>query len=201
MILDLSHRIGPLPLGGWLVIVLGGGGLGLALRKRTAARDAAAAAAAVSTPTNPNALDSTPATSATYDYASTGPSSSSPTGVTETWNIGTLNNGTEIHGSVTNNPPPPAPVRMFPGPVQAPPPPPPAPAPPPPRPAPAPAPPPAAPPRQANPPTRTYTVRAGDTYWALAQRYYGNPLEWPRIADANGYAPTRIPIGAVLVIP
>jgi 5'-nucleotidase len=50
-------------------------------------------------------------------------------------------------------------------------------------------------------PAQRYTVRPGDTYWALAQRYYGNPLDWPKIAAANGYAPTRIPVGAVLTIP
>ncbi|MFC1714885.1 LysM peptidoglycan-binding domain-containing protein [Candidatus Poribacteria bacterium] len=32
----------------------------------------------------------------------------------------------------------------------------------------------------------TVTYRKGDTLWSLAEKYYGNPWQWPRIADANG---------------
>jgi nucleoid-associated protein YgaU len=36
----------------------------------------------------------------------------------------------------------------------------------------------------------TYTVERGDTLWDIAEEYYGNGSEWPRIARANGL-PTR----------
>jgi nucleoid-associated protein YgaU len=36
----------------------------------------------------------------------------------------------------------------------------------------------------------TYTVERGDTLWGIAEEYYGNGSEWPRIARANGL-PTR----------
>lgn len=56
------------------------------------------------------------------------------------------------------------------------------------------------------PPTapRHYIVRPGDTLAAIAQRFYGNPAEWPRIFHANSgliIDPDRIQIGWDLVIP
>lgn len=32
---------------------------------------------------------------------------------------------------------------------------------------------------------RTYVVEKGDTLWAIAERYYGDGSEWPRIHEAN----------------
>lgn len=43
------------------------------------------------------------------------------------------------------------------------------------------APPPPPPPAQ----QRTYTIQSGDTLWAIASRYYGNPNRWPDIFSAN----------------
>lgn len=49
---------------------------------------------------------------------------------------------------------------------------------------------------------RTYTVRAGDTLWAIAVRYYGDGSKWRRVADANGVRdPRKLRIGHVLTIP
>lgn len=31
----------------------------------------------------------------------------------------------------------------------------------------------------------THTVRRGDTLWAISERYYGNPWEWPRLWSYN----------------
>lgn len=49
---------------------------------------------------------------------------------------------------------------------------------------------------------RRYTVRAGDTLWAIAARFYGHGTAYPRIAVANRIpAPYVIHVGQVLVIP
>jgi LysM repeat protein len=71
----------------------------------------------------------------------------------------------------------------------------------------APPPPPPAPPASAPaPPTvdgaRRYTVKSGDTLFAIAQRTYGNGNLWRRIADANHLKnPNRIAAGQVLTLP
>jgi nucleoid-associated protein YgaU len=39
--------------------------------------------------------------------------------------------------------------------------------------------------RPAVPPTVTYRVRAGDSYWAIAQRRYGTAQVWKVVAEAN----------------
>lgn len=53
-------------------------------------------------------------------------------------------------------------------------------------------------------PQRTHTVVKGNTLWAIAQRYYGNGVLWPRIFDANRSKikdPHWIYPGQVFVIP
>ena len=50
--------------------------------------------------------------------------------------------------------------------------------------------------------TKRWTVRQGDSLWALAAREYGNPGDWKIIADANGIDNPRIlECGRELVIP
>lgn len=52
--------------------------------------------------------------------------------------------------------------------------------------------------------TQDYVVRAGDTLWQLAERFYGNGREWPAIAAANPELPrdfAQLPVGARLKIP
>jgi LysM repeat protein len=64
----------------------------------------------------------------------------------------------------------------------------------------APPPPPAAPPPP--PAQRIYTVVSGDTLWAIAERFYGDGSQYPKIASANGIAnPDLIMVGQQLTIP
>lgn len=35
------------------------------------------------------------------------------------------------------------------------------------------------------PGARTHTIRPGDTLWALAEQYYGNPYLWPQLWESN----------------
>lgn len=50
--------------------------------------------------------------------------------------------------------------------------------------------------------TNYYTVKKGDTLWAIAQKYYGNGNRYPEIAKANGISnPDRISVGQKLLIP
>ena len=62
-----------------------------------------------------------------------------------------------------------------------------------------------APPKPAPKPVkdnRTYTVKKGDTLWDLAQKYYGNPYQWTKIAQANANPdPRKLQIGRKLIIP
>lgn len=54
------------------------------------------------------------------------------------------------------------------------------------------------------PAASTYTVKAGDSLWAIAARYYGKGAEYTRILDANTdkiSSPISIQPGQVLVIP
>lgn len=51
---------------------------------------------------------------------------------------------------------------------------------------------------------RTYTVKKGDSLWAIAKRYYGDGTKWPRIYDANRNKikkPDLIYPGQVFTIP
>lgn len=52
--------------------------------------------------------------------------------------------------------------------------------------------------------TRTYTVKKGDTLWAIAKKYYGNGAQYKKIANANKKLiknPNLIHIGWKLTIP
>jgi len=68
---------------------------------------------------------------------------------------------------------------------------------------PAPAEEPAPPPPPPPPPSaRTYTVAAGDTLWAISERFYGDGSRYQQIADASGVSnPDLIYPGQVLTIP
>lgn len=49
---------------------------------------------------------------------------------------------------------------------------------------------------------QTYTVKAGDTLWAIAKRFYGDGSQYKKIASASGIAnPNKIYPGQVLTIP
>jgi LysM repeat protein len=53
-------------------------------------------------------------------------------------------------------------------------------------------------------PQSTHEVVKGETLWALAARYYGNPYRWPLIFDANASQlenPDVLEPGQVLIIP
>ncbi|MER8748854.1 5'-nucleotidase C-terminal domain-containing protein [Mesorhizobium sp. M1050] len=71
----------------------------------------------------------------------------------------------------------------------------------------APAPAPAAPaepakPAEAAPAESSHVIVAGDTYWDLAVKAYGDGTKWKVISGANkGYEPRRLPVGATLTIP
>ncbi len=54
----------------------------------------------------------------------------------------------------------------------------------------------------AEPAARTYTVEAGDTLWAIAERFYGDGTRYQTIADASGISnPDLIQPGQVLTVP
>lgn len=49
---------------------------------------------------------------------------------------------------------------------------------------------------------QTYTIARGDNYWKLAEKYYGDGMQWHKLQEANpDYVPERLPIGASLTIP
>ena len=60
-------------------------------------------------------------------------------------------------------------------------------------------------PAPAAPQPTTHEVQRGDTLWGIAETYYGNGHDWPRIYAANsaiiGPDPNRIEPGQVLTIP
>lgn len=47
----------------------------------------------------------------------------------------------------------------------------------------------------------SHLVVAGDTYWDIAEKIFGDGMKWKLIADANPYRPRHIPVGATLKIP
>lgn len=48
----------------------------------------------------------------------------------------------------------------------------------------------------------SHVIVAGDTYWDLAKKAYGDGAKWKVISEANkGYEPRRLPVGATLTIP
>lgn len=55
------------------------------------------------------------------------------------------------------------------------------------------------------PTSTTYTVQAGDSLWSIAERFYGDGNQWPRIYNANlkviGSDPNLIRPGEQLFIP
>jgi nucleoid-associated protein YgaU len=59
-----------------------------------------------------------------------------------------------------------------------------------------------APEPEPEPAVRTYTVEAGDTLWAISERFYGDGSKYQVIADASGISnPDLIHPGQVLTIP
>ncbi|TJW46518.1 MAG: LysM peptidoglycan-binding domain-containing protein [Mesorhizobium sp.] len=67
---------------------------------------------------------------------------------------------------------------------------------------PAPAPAEPAKPAEAAPAESSHVIVAGDTFWDLAKKAYGDGTKWKMISDANkAYEPRRLPIGATLTIP
>ena len=58
--------------------------------------------------------------------------------------------------------------------------------------------------RHLQPASRTYTVRAGDTLSSIAQRFYGNPADWPWLYHVNESKianPDDIYVGEKLQVP
>ena len=48
---------------------------------------------------------------------------------------------------------------------------------------------------------RTYTVRAGDSLWGIATRFYGDGTQWRTLAEKNGIAdPKKLTVGRVLTL-
>jgi 5'-nucleotidase len=57
-------------------------------------------------------------------------------------------------------------------------------------------------PAAAKPAETSHVIAAGDTYWELAKKAYGDATKWKLISDANkDYKPRRLPLGATLTIP
>lgn len=57
-------------------------------------------------------------------------------------------------------------------------------------------------PAEAAPAENNHVIVAGDTYWDLAVKAYGDGTRWKVISGANkGYEPHHLPIGATLIIP
>ncbi|PRD42720.1 multifunctional 2',3'-cyclic-nucleotide 2'-phosphodiesterase/5'-nucleotidase/3'-nucleotidase [Phyllobacterium phragmitis] len=47
-----------------------------------------------------------------------------------------------------------------------------------------------------------YIIKSGDTYWDLAESFYGEPTKWRKLHNAHpSYHPRRLPIGGELTVP
>ena len=155
----LGKQVGPLPLGVWLLV--GGGGLFIAYRKSSAAPVVDPLAGPV---VPAGGLD--PQVSA-WDGA---PVVLSPVVQVAPPRI-TINNTVPVPAPVIIHAP--APIAKPAAPPRV---------------APKPAPKPVVKkpaPKPAPKPARRYTIRSGDTLWAIAGRYYHNPLKWPTVYGAN----------------
>ncbi|MCT7377520.1 5'-nucleotidase C-terminal domain-containing protein [Chelativorans salis] len=48
----------------------------------------------------------------------------------------------------------------------------------------------------------TYVIMRGDTYWDLAQKFYGDPEKWSTLAEANpDFGERGLVVGATLIVP
>jgi 5'-nucleotidase len=48
----------------------------------------------------------------------------------------------------------------------------------------------------------SHVVVAGDNYWDIAEKIYGDGFKWKALADANPeYTPLKLPVGATLKVP
>ncbi|RWM12027.1 5'-nucleotidase C-terminal domain-containing protein [Mesorhizobium sp.] len=57
-------------------------------------------------------------------------------------------------------------------------------------------------PAETTPAETSHVIAAGDTYWDLAKKNYGDGAKWKLISEANkDYRPRRLPLGATLTIP
>jgi 5'-nucleotidase len=57
-------------------------------------------------------------------------------------------------------------------------------------------------PAEAAPAEASHVIIAGDTFWDLAKKAYGDGTKWKLISEANkDYKPRRLPLGATLTIP
>jgi len=46
-----------------------------------------------------------------------------------------------------------------------------------------------------------YTIKPGDTLSAVCLLFYGNANKYPKVAEANGVDPNKIPVGKTIVLP
>lgn len=153
-----------------------------------AATVAAAPAAPAADPAKP--AEAAPATPAPAPAEAAKPADAAPAMPELPANSGDIAN-TPPAISTEGAPPPPAPPAEAAKPAEA------APAPA----APAPAAEPAKP-AEAAPAEASHVIVAGDTYWDLAKKAYGDGAKWKVISGANkGYEPRRLPVGATLTIP
>ncbi|MGB0767307.1 MAG: LysM peptidoglycan-binding domain-containing protein [Phycisphaeraceae bacterium] len=54
----------------------------------------------------------------------------------------------------------------------------------------------------AEPAPRTYTIRKGDTFWAIAKREYGTGQKWRDISAANpSVDPKKLAVGQKITLP